>query len=428
VAHLADIVPGYVAPMPTQASPSPAPARHPRRLWPWLLLVVAALAALLIWRAPWRNTATRNGARQASTSVGVATATTGDIPVTLNALGTVTSLATATVKSQISGYLTAIPFKEGQVVKKGDVLAQVDPRPYEVALAQYQGQLQRDQALLENARLDYKRYQQLAAQDSTSKQTVDTALATVHQYEGTVRTDQAQVDSEKLNLTYARIVSPIDGRVGLRQVDVGNYVTASDTDGVAVVTQTDPISVVFTLPEDDLEQVLAPSDDGKPRSVGAWDRTFTTQLSSGTLDTIDNQVDTSTGTVKLRALFDNPRGTLFPNQFVNATLLVRTLHGAVTIPSTAVQTGSPGTFVYQLNSDHTVALRKITLGPSAGGRVAVTAGLAAGDVVVVDGADHLSDGAKVTVPAAATTAGTGGAAHTAGKHGAHAKATATAAP
>jgi membrane fusion protein, multidrug efflux system len=414
--------------MPTQATPSPAPARHPRRIWPWLLLVVAALAALLIWRAPWSNTAQKNGGRQASTSVGVATATTGDIPVTLNALGTVTSLATATVKSQISGYLTAIPFKEGQVVKKGDVLAQVDPRPYEVALAQYQGQLQRDQALLENARLDYKRYQQLAAQDSTSKQTVDTALATVHQYEGTVRTDQAQVDSEKLNLTYARIVSPIDGRVGLRQVDVGNYVTASDTDGVAVVTQTDPISVVFTLPEDDLEQVLVPSDDGKPRSVGAWDRTFTTQLSSGTLDTIDNQVDTSTGTVKLRALFDNPKGTLFPNQFVNATLLVRTLHGAVTIPSTAVQTGSPGTFVYQLNSDHTVALRKVTLGPSAGGRVAVTAGLAAGDVVVVDGADHLSDGAKVTVPGAATAADTGGADHAAGKHRGHAKATASAAP
>ncbi|UPG89804.1 MdtA/MuxA family multidrug efflux RND transporter periplasmic adaptor subunit [Luteibacter aegosomaticola] len=414
--------------MPTQASPSPAPARHPRRIWPWLLLVVAALGALLIWRAPWSNTAQKNGGRQASTSVGVATATTGDIPVTLNALGTVTSLATATVKSQISGYLTAIPFKEGQVVKKGDVLAQVDPRPYEVALAQYQGQLQRDQALLENARLDYKRYQQLAAQDSTSKQTVDTALATVHQYEGTVRTDQAQVDSEKLNLTYARIVSPIDGRVGLRQVDVGNYVTASDTDGVAVVTQTDPISVVFTLPEDDLEQVLVPSDDGKPRSVGAWDRTFTTQLSSGTLDTIDNQVDTSTGTVKLRALFDNPKGTLFPNQFVNATLLVRTLHGAVTIPSTAVQTGSPGTFVYQLNSDHTVALRKVTLGPSAGGRVAVTAGLAAGDVVVVDGADHLSDGAKVTVPGAATATDAGGADHAAGKHRGHAKATASAAP
>ena len=384
--------------MPTHAAHTSPATRRPRRLWPWLLLAAAVIAALLIWRAPWRATATKGGGRQTSTAVGVAPAVKGDVPVTLNALGTVTSLATATVKSQLSGYLTAVPFKEGQTVKQGDVLAQVDPRPYDVALAQYQGQLQRDQALLENARLDYKRYQQLAAQDSTSKQTVDTALATVHQYEGTVRTDQAQVDSEKLNLTYARIVSPIDGRVGLRQVDVGNYVTASDTDGVAVVTQMDPISVVFTLPEDDLEQVLAPSDDGKPRSVTAWDRTFTTQLSSGSLDTIDNQVDTSTGTVKLRALFANPKGTLFPNQFVNATLLVHTLHDAVTVPSTAVQTGSPGTFVYLLNNDHTVALRKVTLGPSADGRVAVTAGLAAGDVVVVDGADHLSDGAKVTVP------------------------------
>jgi multidrug efflux system membrane fusion protein len=362
------------------------------------VLVVAVVAAIVVWRVLAGASQPKAGGRQASTSVGVATATTGDIPVTLNALGTVTSLATATVKSQINGYLTDIPFKEGQVVKKGDVLAQVDPRPYEVALAQYQGQLQRDQALLENARLDYKRYQQLAAQDSTSKQTVDTALATVHQYEGTVRTDQAQVDSEKLNLTYARIVSPIDGRVGLRQVDVGNYVTSSDTDGVAVVTQTDPISVMFTLPEDDIAQVVAPSDDGKPRSVTAWDRTFTSQLSTGTLDTIDNQVDTSTGTVKLRALFANPQGALFPNQFVNATLLVRTLHGVVTIPSTAVQTGSPGTFVYQLKDDHTVALRKVTLGPSADGKVAVTAGIAGGDIVVVDGADHLSDGAKVTVP------------------------------
>lgn len=384
--------------MPTPAAPLSPPARRPRRLWPWLVLVVAVVAVIVVWRVLAGASQPKAGGRQASTSVGVATATTGDIPVTLNALGTVTSLATATVKSQINGYLTDIPFKEGQVVKKGDVLAQVDPRPYEVALAQYQGQLQRDQALLENARLDYKRYQQLAAQDSTSKQTVDTALATVHQYEGTVRTDQAQVDSEKLNLTYARIVSPIDGRVGLRQVDVGNYVTSGDTDGVAVVTQTDPISVMFTLPEDDIAQVAAPSDDGKPRSVTAWDRTFTSQLSTGTLDTIDNQVDTSTGTVKLRALFANPQGALFPNQFVNATLLVRTLHGVVTIPSTAVQTGSPGTFVYQLKDDHTVALRKVTLGPSADGKVAVTAGVAAGDIVVVDGADHLSDGAKVTVP------------------------------
>ncbi|QWT19893.1 MdtA/MuxA family multidrug efflux RND transporter periplasmic adaptor subunit [Bacillus sp. NP157] len=414
--------------MPTPlASPAPS-SRRPRRLWPWLLLVVAVIAAVIVWRVLTSAGQPKAGGRTVSTSVGVATATTGDIPVTLTALGTVTSLATATVKSQISGYLTAIPFREGQPVKKGDLLAQVDPRPYEVALAQYQGQLQRDQALLENARLDYRRYQQLAAQDSTSKQTVDTALATVHQYEGTVRTDQAQVDSEKLNLTYARIVSPIDGRVGLRQVDVGNYVTSSDTDGLAVVTQTDPISVVFTLPEDDLSQVLAPSDDGKPRTVSAWDRTFSTQLSTGTLDTIDNQVDTSTGTVKLRALFANPQGALFPNQFVNADLLVRTLRGVVVVPSTAVQTGSPGTFVYQLKSDDTVALRKVTLGPSANGNVAVTAGLAAGDVVVVDGADHLSDGAKVTVPGSKPAAGEAPAGGKATGKGRHKAAAATAAP
>jgi multidrug efflux system membrane fusion protein len=390
--------------MPAYVDPAVSPSRRPRRLWPWFLLLVILVAMLLVWRAPWKS-APKGGQKQATTSVGVATATTGDIPVTLNALGTVTSLATATVKSQISGYLTEVPLKEGQDVHKGDVLAQIDPRPYQVALAQYQGQLQRDQALLENANLDYRRYQQLAAQDSTSKQTVDTALSTVHQYQGTVRTDQAQVDNEKLNLTYARIVSPIDGRIGLRQVDTGNYVTAGDSTGIAVVTQIDPISVEFLLPEDDLEQILAPSQDGKPRSVGAWDRTFTTQIAMGTLATIDNQVDTTTGTVKLRAMFANPKGLLFPNQFVNATLLVSTVHNAVTIPSTAVQTGTPGTFVYLLNKDNTVSLRKVTLGPSANNVVAVTAGLAVGDVVVVDGADHLSEGAKVSVPGAANAKG-----------------------
>jgi multidrug efflux system membrane fusion protein len=373
---------------------------------PWImaLAVLLLIAAFVAWRVLSGGTGSGAGGpggpggRQASTSVGVATATTADVPVTLESIATVTSLATATVKAQTSGYLTSIAFHEGQTVKKGDLLAQVDPRTYEIALAQYEGQLQKDKALLENAKLDLQRYQQLMKQDSTSKQTVDTAVATMHQYEGTVRTDQAQVDAQKLNLVYARITSPIDGRTGLRQVDVGNYVTAGDTTGVVVVTQTDPISVIFTLPEDSLPQVLKPSSDGKPRTVTAWDRTFSTKLAVGTLDTIDNAVDTSTGTVKLRALFANPSGSLFPNEFVNAELLVDTLRGAVTIPSAAVQTGTPGTFVYLLKNDRTVALRKITTGPSANGNIAVTSGLKTGDVVVVDGADHLSDGAKVTVP------------------------------
>lgn len=386
----------------TEPQSSSTPSRRRVGLWVSVVAVVLLIAAFIAWRVVSGTGGSGHqggpGAQQTTTSVGVATATRADIPVTLESIATVTSLATATVKAQTSGYLTSIAFREGQTVKAGDVLAQVDPRPYQIALAQYQGQLQKDQATLENARLDLRRYQQLMKQDSTSKQTVDTAIASVHEYEGTVRTDQAQVDTQKLNLTYARITSPIDGRTGFRQVDVGNYVTSSDTDGVVVVTQMDPISVVFTLPEDSLAAVLKPSADGKPRPVSVWDRTFSTKLADGTLDTIDNAVDTSTGTVKLRALFANPDGRLFPNEFVNASLLVDTLRDAVTVPTTAVQTGTPGTYVYVLKSDRTVSLRKITTGPSADGTVAVTSGLNVGDVVVVDGADHLSDGARVVVP------------------------------
>ena len=316
----------------------------------------------------------------------------------LTSLGTVTSLATVTVKSQISGYLTEIHFREGQTVKTGGLLAQIDPRPYEVALTEYEGQLEKDQALLDNARLDLQRYQRLIQQDSTSRQTVDTAAATVRQYEGTVRTDKAQVDAEKLNLTYCRVVSPIDGRVGLRQVDAGNYVTASDTDGIVVVTQTDPISVIFTLPEDSLRPVMKRLRAGVRLSISAYDRTNTEKLAEGVLETVDNQIDTTTGTVKLRALFDNADGVLFPNQFVNVAMLVDTLHDVLTVPVVAVQTGTPGTFVYLVNADDTVSLRKIASGASANDRVAVLSGLTKGDKVVVDGVDHLSDGAKVSIP------------------------------
>jgi len=332
-------------------------------------------------------------------AVGVATATQGDIPITLTALGTVTSLATVTVKSQISGYLVALPMQEGQTVKKGDLLAQVDPRPYEVQLAQYQGQLEKDQALLDNARRDLKRYQQLGKQDSISQQTIDTALATVRQYEGTVRTDQAQVDAQKLNLSYCRIVSLVDGRVGLRQVDVGNYVTAGDTDGIVVVTQMDPISVVFTLPEDDLRKLNKRLAAGAKLAVTAYDRSGQEALEQGQLATVDNQIDTSTGTVKLRALFHNADGGLFPNQFVNVVLHLDTLAGAVVVPSEAVQNGAPGDYVYRVKEDGTVALVKVTTSATAAGKTAITAGLQVGDRVVIDGADHLTDGAKVRIPA-----------------------------
>lgn len=376
-----------------------------RRAWAWLLLVVIIFAALIVWRQPWKQGGMGppgGSMDQSVQSVAVATATKGDIPIRLTSLGTVTSLATVTVKSQISGYLTEIHFREGQMVKKGDLLALVDSRPYEALLAQYHGQLEKDQALLDNARLDLERYQRLIKQDSTSKQTVDTAAATVRQYEGIVRSDQAQVETQKLNIAYCRIVSPIDGRVGLRQVDAGNYVSASDTSGIVVVTQIEPISVVFTLPEDSLRQVIKRLKAGVQLSVAAYDRTYTEKLAEGVLDAVDNQVDTTTGTVKLRAEFANADGSLFPNQFVNITLLLDILHDVLTVPTTAVQTGMQGTFVYLANADNTVSLRKITTGASADGRIAVLSGLKEGDKVVVDGADHLSDGAKISVPAVTT--------------------------
>lgn len=398
-----------VEPSQKTETPSPLePLTRKRRIWPWFLLPAAAIAAIIVWRQPWKSRPMmygpgRRGPGSVVQPVAVASAAKGDIPVTLTSLGTVTSLATVTVKSQISGYLMEIHFREGQAVKKGDLLAQIDPRPYETALAQCEGQLEKDQALLDNARLDLQRYQRLIQQNSTAQQTVDTAAATVRQYEGTVRTDQAQIDAQKLNLTYCRVVSPIDGRVGLRQVDAGNYVTASDTSGIVVITQAEPISVVFTLPEDSLRRVMQQLRANVHLNVTACDRTGTEKLAEGTLDTIDNQVDTSTGTVKLRAQFANADGTLFPNQFVNVTTLVDTLRGVVTLPSAAVQNGTPGTFVYLANADNTVSLRKITPGASANGRVAVLSGLKEGDKVVVDGADHLTDGAAISIPDAASS-------------------------
>jgi multidrug efflux system membrane fusion protein len=374
------------------------------------LLFVVAIAGLIVWRQPWNHQAMPYGPRrgmsaQTLQSAGVAPATKGNMPVTLSSLGTVTSLATITVQSQISGYLTSVNFHEGQMVKKGDLLAQVDTRPYEVALAQYQGQLERDQALLDNARLDLTRYERLIKQDSTSGQTVDTQRATVKQDEGTVLLDQAQVDAQKLNLEYCRILSPVDGRVGLRQVDAGNYVTASSSTGIVVVTQTTPTSVIFTLPEDSLAAVQSRLKAGAQLGVTAYDHTGTTKLSEGTLNALDNEIDTTTGTLKLRALFDNADGSLFPNEFVNVTLLVDTLSNVVLVPNAAVDTGTPGTFVYVLNADDTVSLRKITAGPSANGQTAVLSGLAEGEKVVVDGGDHLSDGAKVTIPSGAPAQG-----------------------
>ena len=327
--------------------------------------------------------------------VAVATAQKADVQVTRPALGTVTPLANITVRTQINGQLQELTFQEGQIVQKGDALALVDPRPYQMTLQQAEGSLQHDQALLKNAQLDLDRYRKLVGHAAVSTQQVDTQEALVQQYQGTVLTDQAQIDSAKLNIAYCHITAPVTGRVGLRQVDVGNYVQISDTNGIVTITQLNPISVIFTLPEDDVPVVMKRLAEGAVLPVTAYDRTQSTKIAEGKLIAVDNAINTSTGTVKLRAEFENEHFTLFPNQFVNVTLLVDTLHDAVTISPSAIQRGAPGTFVYLLKKDNTVAVTPIKLGSAQADLVAVTEGLAVGDVVVTGGADKLRDGMTV---------------------------------
>lgn len=378
--------------------------------------VVLLIAAIVLWRwQPWNKApAGGNGAPAASGGrhrggpggmanlpqpVSVATASAGDMPIVITALGTVTPLANVTVRTQLSGVLQAVNFTEGQMVKKGDVLAQVDPRPYQISLDNAQGQLARDQALLATARLDLKRYQTLLAQDSIASQQVDTQASLVKQYEGTVKSDQANIDTYKLDLNYARITAPVSGRVGLRQVDPGNYVTSGDTNGIVVLTQIDPISVIFTTSEDNLPAILKQLRAGTKMSVTAYDRSNTTVLESGYLQTVDNQIDTTTGTVKLRASFQNPNQLLFPNQFVNARLLVDTIHNAVIVPTSAVLNGSQGAYVYVVKPDNTVTVRLVKPGPVDAERTSIASGLAVGERVVIDGSDRLKEGAKITIPA-----------------------------
>jgi membrane fusion protein, multidrug efflux system len=383
-------------------APPPGEGRVGRSGLRWVGgLVVAILLAFIAYRVFFAHAPQPHAGRSAANTaqpIGVATVATGNIRIVVTALGTVTPLATVTVKTQINGQLTQVAFKEGQLVKKGDFLAQIDPRPYEAALQQAEGQLVHDQALLDMARVDLTRYQTLIKTKAIPQQQLDDQVFLVKQYEGQITVDQAMIATQKLNITYCHIVSSVDGRVGLRLVDPGNYVQVTDTTGIAVLTQLQPISVIFSVAEDDLPQITAQLRTGATLEVGAYDRANVNFIATGRLATIDNQIDTTTGMVKLRADFDNTDDKLFPNQFVNARLLVKTLDNVVTTPTAAVQRGAPGTYVYVVNANDTVSVRPVKLGPSHDDRTAVESGLSPGERVVVDGVDRLRDGARVTIP------------------------------
>ena len=348
------------------------------------------------------------GGRRPPTTVGIFKAVTADVPLTVDALGTVTPPVTATVRTRIAGTLDKVLFTEGQEVRAGQLLAEVDPRPYKLALDQAQGNLARDEAQARVAATDLQRYKTLLQQDSIARQQVDTQAALVGQLAGTIATDKAAVGAARLNLQYTRVTAPVAGRVGLRQVDVGNYVTPGDANGVVILTQVRPIDVVFTLPEAQLTQVAAGARKG-PLPVAALDRGGTTVLAQGRFSTFDNQADTTTGTVKAKARFTNDGGTLFPNQFVNVRVTYDTLQSAIVVPTTAIRNGPQGSFVYLVQPDRTAKLQVVKVGPAAGDRVAVLSGLNVGQTVVTEGADRLTDGGKVVLPGDKPSFGRGGA-------------------
>jgi multidrug efflux system membrane fusion protein len=329
--------------------------------------------------------------------VSVAPVKQQDVNVIQTGLGTVTALRTVTVKTRADGQLNSVAFAEGQIVKQGELLAQIDPIPYQVALEQAEGQLARDAAMLNNARLDLDRYRKLLEQDSIASQQVDQQAALVKQLEGTVKIDQAAVDTAKLNLSYTRIVAPIGGRVGLRLVDPGNQVHGSDANGIAVITQLDPITIIFTIPQDTLPRVMQRLNSGDKPPVEAWDREGKQLLAKGFLVTTDNQIDVTTGTVKLRAQFANPQGQLFPNQFVNVKMIVYTIKNATTVPTPAIQRSAQGTIVYEVDENDTVSTRPVKTGPAEGDVTSIVSGVKPGERVITDGVDRIRDGMKVEI-------------------------------
>jgi multidrug efflux system membrane fusion protein len=385
----------------------------------WLWIVVLAIAAAVgFWyyrgskasieaQGPAYGPGAGKGGRPGQGGAGfvvpvvVATAAKGDLPVYFNGLGTVTAFNTVTVRSRVDGQIVKINFTEGQMVHQGDSLVEIDPRPYQVQLEQAEGQLAKDQAQLRDVQVDYQRYQLLFKEGVIAKQQVDTQQAQVGQFEGAIKADQGVIDSAKLQIVYSHVTAPITGRVGLRLVDMGNIVHASDTNGLLVITQLQPISVIFALPQDQLSQVLSKLH-GNQLPVEAYDRDDVTKIATGKLLTIDNQIDTTTGTYKLKSVFDNEKNILFPNQFVNVHLLVDTKHNVTVVPSPAIQRGPQGTYVYLVQKDNSVKIRPVSVALSTSASVGISAGLQPGDVVVTDGQDKLQDGSKVEAHAAPT--------------------------
>lgn len=370
------------------------PSAHPRRSrLRWVVAIALVLVVGLILLHLFRHRKTPSGAP--AQAVTVAQVVSGDMPETLAELGTVTPTATVTVLPQLSGYLTAVGYREGQDVTKGQFLAQIDPRQYQISLEQAQAALLKDQASLDQARSDLTRYRQLEAKKAIAEQTVTDEAFLVQQDEGQVKSDQAAIDQYRLDLIYCHITAPVAGRVGLRLVDPGNYVTASSSPGIVVITTIKPTTVEFTVAQNDLQHLIERVSAGAQLPVTAYSSDNSTQIATGTLYALSNQMATSTGTVTLRAQFANTNEALFPNEFVNIKVLVDTLHQVLLVPTSAVLSGAPGDYVYLVNANNTVSVHQITLGPSDGTNTAVLKGLAVGNTVVTDGTDRLSDGTKI---------------------------------
>ena len=395
------------APVRTSGARPPASASAPGRWWP-TLLTLSCLSAAVYFSLPWLPKLIALGGagraeeksaqpRQRIVPVVAVAARRDNMDLYLNGLGTVTAFNTVTVRSRVEGELVRVAFTEGQLVKTGDLLAEIDPRPFEVQLSQAQGQLLKDKAAAEVAQLNLARYNELLTTRSVTPQQVDEQTALVDQSEGAIQIDQAQIDHARLQLAYCKIVAPISGRIGLRLVDPGNIVRANEPGGIAVITQLQPIAVVFTIPQDEIARVQEQLHAGRTLAVEAFDRNFTSRLAQGKLHAIDNQVDATTGTLRLKAVFDNADEMLFPNQFVNARLLVDVKRDATIVPGAAVQRGPDSNFVYVVKDDETVELRKVQVGPVEGAEIAIESGLAPGEVVVTDGVDKLQPGAKVAL-------------------------------